>query len=587
MKKRSQIKEIYKWDLTDFCANDEEFYQKCEKLQKNMKNFEKYRGNLKDKETIYKFLKDSETYEQTLNEVIMYAACKNNTNLSDSKNNELYEHMSNLYDKFSENFSFVSIELHKLSNKLLDDIISDKKFKDYDKYFKDIKQDKKHMLPDEVEKFVSAMNFLDGYSKNLKFFEGVNLKFDDIKDSKGKFHKLDSSLYGKYMHSKDIELRKNCFIETHKKFGNNIDFLASNYISHVKATCFFAKQRKYSSAINAALEGEEVTKEVYDNLITSVRKNLHILFKFFKKKKEMLGLKTMYNFDTLATIEKKSSKTYTYDEGIELLKKALAPLGEEYVSLIQKAKDERWIDVYPNEGKRSGAYESGIYGKHPVVFTNFTGEFESVSTLAHELGHAMHTYFTNKNQPEPKSDYVIFLAEIASTTNEMLLNHYMIKNAKSKAEKDLYITTILEDAKSTIYRQVMFAEFEDKVHAMLEEGKPVTKDVLNNSYFSLNKDYHGKGVKLVKELQYEWARIPHFFNDFYVYKYAIGLLCAINFTSRILSGERGAIEDYFHFLSSGCKDTPIAILKEANCDVENENTFNSSFKYLEKLVKEL
>ena len=587
MKKRNAISNEYKWDLTQLCQNDEDFYEKCKTIEKSMGKFEKYKGKLNNKKIIWNYLKESEAFDNLLNEVALYAHCRNDEDLSNETSNKLVAKFSLLYEKICELFAFVSIELHKLSDELLDDIILDKKFKDYDKMFKDIKKHKKHQLDDEVEKFISSMNFLDGYSENMEKFTDVNLKFDDIKDSKGKSHKLDSSLYGVYIANKDRELRKNAIIETHKKYGENIDFLASNYISSVKQDCFFAKQRKYSSAFEASMENEGVNYAVYKSLIKAVRNNLPLLFKYFDKKQKLLGLKNFYNYDASAPISQKFDKKYSFEQAIDIIKKALAPLGVEYGDLIDKAVKEKWIDVFPNEGKRSGAYSTCIFGKNPYVLTNYTDRYEDMSTLAHELGHAMHSYFSNKNQPEPKASYEIFVAEIASTTNEMLLVSYMLENAKTKQEKQEFANLVFSNAKSTIFRQAMFAEFEEKIHNMQEQEIPLTKSDLNNVYYDLNKIYYGKKVKLVKEIQYEWARIPHFFTPFYVYKYAVGLLCAYNFTRRILNKENGAVEDYLKFLSSGGKDTPIQILKEAHCDVEDPNTFEKGFGYLKNMFQYL
>ena len=585
MKKRRQIDEKYKWDLTQLCKDEDDFYKKCKKVENNIKNFDKYRGKLNSKKTILSYLEESKEFDKPYMEVMLYATRKRDEDLTDEKANNMVEKINFLGEKISENFSFVSIELHKLSDEMLDDIIKDKDFSEYDKMFKDIKKSKKHMLPDEVEKFISGMNFLDGYDENMGKFTDVDLKFEDILDSHGKKHKLNCATYSNYLSSADRELRKNAFIKTHKRFGEFIDFLSSNYASQVKTDCFFAKRRKYPSALDAAFEDEGVSRKVYESLIASVHDALPLLFKYFEKKRSILGLKDLYNYDANAPITQKGEKRYSYEKGMELVKEGLSPLGEEYISLLDRAQNERWIDVFPNEGKRSGAYSIGIYGKTPYVLTNFDGKYQDVSTLAHELGHAMHTYFSNKNQKEAKADYEIFVAEIASLTNEMLLAMFMIENGKTKEEKREYANMVWGMAKSTIFRQAMFAEFEEKVHDAQEKEVPLTKQFLSKTYFDLNKTYFGKKVKLAKEVQYEWARIPHFFSAFYVYKYALGMLCACNFVQRILSKEKGALEDYMHFLSSGGKDTPLNILKEAHCDVEDKKTFEKGFEFLKEIFK--
>ncbi len=587
MKKRKEIQEKYKWDLSEFCKDDNDFKEKCAFLEKELEKLVKFKGKLNNKKDIFAYLEESKTFDRVMSEVFLFAVATLDEDLANRKANEMKEKISFLAQNFDEKLAFASIELENLPNKLLDEMISDKKFKEYDKMFKDIKSAKKHKLDPKVEEFLSGINFLGTFSSNMKKFTDVNLKFDDIKDSRGKSHKLDSSVYGLYLRDKDRELRKNCMIETHKKFGENIDFLANNYLGSVKADCFFARKRKYSSALEEALDSEDVTKAVYENVIKEVRKNLPILFKYFEIKRQKLGLKDFYNYDAAAPLFPSHTLKYSYDEAINIIKEAVAPLGDEYVSLIQRAYDERWIDVYPNENKRSGAYENSTYPHRPIVLTNFNGTYDSVSTLAHELGHAMHSYFAYKTQPQAKADYTIFLAEIASTTNEMLLVHDLMNKTSDKKKRSEFANIIFDNAKSTIFRQAMFAEFEENVHSMIEKGEPVTKDTLNELYLDLNKTYYGKKVKLVKEIQYEWARIPHFFTSFYVYKYAVGLLCAMYFTNTILKGEKDAVKKYIGFLSSGGKDTPINILKEAGCDVENPKTFEESFAYLKTLLKEL
>ncbi len=582
MKKRSQISSNYKWDIDCLCKDEKTFEQQLNKISKIIPEFKKFEGKLDNKDTIWEYLSFSEKFDKIFEPIILYIYLKRDEQLDNEKSNFLYQKVQNLNQKLSMIVSPLSNQIHKLPDQLIDSIITDKKFKDYKRMFESIKKDKPHILSDDQENLLSGMNFF-GYSSVMRNLSDVDFKFDDIADSKGKKHKFDQSQYGVYVRSKDRELRKNAFACLNGKYGQYINTFASNYINKVKFDCYFAKIRKYSSALNEALFDEEIDRKVYDTLIDKVHKNLPVLFRYFNLKKKILNIKDFYIYDHMAALPQAKSKKYTYNEAIDLLKKALSPLGEEYVSLLQKAKDERWIDVMPNENKRSGAYENAIYDYHPFVLCNFVEDIDSIFTLAHELGHAMHSYFSNKAQSRPLSAYTIFLAEIASTTNEMLLLNYLLKNAKGSERFSLY-NKLFEDVKSTIFRQTMFAEFEADIHKMHEEDKPLTKDVLCNHYFDLNKKYFGK-VKLIKEIAFEWARIPHFFTEFYVYKYATGLICAINFAQRILNNEKGALEDYYRFLSAGCSDTPTNILKKSNCDLESGEAYNVAFKYLENMMK--
>lgn len=585
MKTRNQINDNFKWDLSPLCSSDEDFYKGLEKVNGYIKKFKNFENKLNNKETILKFFKLDEEFDDLIEPLYMYVHLKHDEILSDRKRNEMSEKISHILSELSVETSFVTTELHELPDEIIDDILQDRRFKDYDRMFENIKKEKIHMLSKEEEKLLAGMNFLGGFSSNMRNLSDVDITFEKVKDSKGKDLELNHSNYSVYLRSKDRELRKNTMTVLNGTYGKFINTLANNYINEVKQNCYFAKVRKYKSALDEALQDEEVSKKVYDTLIQSVNKNLDVLFDYFKLKKKILGLDNFYIYDCMAEIDKNKGKKYSYDQAIEIIMEAVAPLGSEYVNLIKQAKDNRWIDVYPNKDKRSGAYESGIYGYHPYVLTNFEGDLDSVFTLAHELGHAMHTHFSNNNQPRTKASYTIFLAEIASTTNEILLINYFLKRSNSKNEKLYLLNKLFDEVKGTIFRQTMFAEFEEHVHSSYEKAEALTKDGLCEYYYNLNKKYFGS-VKLIKEIQYEWARIPHFFTAFYVYKYATGMICAITFVNKILEKGEEAVRDYYKFLTAGASDTPINILKKANCNLEDEKTFDECFAYLKNLIKE-
>ncbi len=585
MKNREEIDIKYTWDLSQLCNNSDEFYQKIEKINEYLPKFKEFEGKLNNKSDILKYLKLEKEFSNFVEPLQTYTFLKLSEKLSDNKNQELSERLSFILNNFEVETSFATSELEKLPISTLDQFIKDEDFKDYDRFFETIKKDKKHSLSKAEEKLLSGMDFLSGFSTNRDMLSDVDIKFGKVKDSKGKTFELNHSSYSTLMRSQDRKLRKQAFIKMNGTFGKYINTFANNYINEVKLDCYFAKVRKYKSALERELKSEEIDKEVYEMLKKQVNNNLSILFDYFDIKKQILGLKTMYVYDCMADVGKSSQKKYSYDEAIELIKKAVSPLGEEYVNLIDKAKNERWIDVYPNKDKSSGAYEINVYGVHPYVMTNFEGDLDSVFTLIHELGHAMHSYFSDKNQPYSKAAYPIFLAEIASTTNEMLLINYLLKNTKNKEEKVALYNKLFDEVKGTIYRQTMFSEFEERVHSIYESGQSLTKDTLNGLYYVLNKKYFGS-TRLVEEVRYEWARIPHFFRSFYVYKYATGLICAINFVNKILSNDENAIENYFKFLSAGNSKNPIKTLQNSHCDLKNKETFESCFNYLKHMLNE-
>lgn len=583
--KRNLVPAKYKWDLSAYAKDEDDFLKRTKALQKYAELFKSFEGKLADEKMLLKLLNLTSEYSKEVSLLGNYAQRKLDENLADSKASENVNLLSKICSDNSIASSFITPEISQFSDEKLQSLMQNRKFKAHRLYFRDILRDRPHILPKNEEKLLSGMGeFLGGFSENHDNFSDADLKFKDVLDGSGKAHKFTQDKYSLYMHSKDRVLRANAFAEQNGAYGRFINFLSSNYLSDVKADCYFSKIHNYSSALEAAVLSEEASIDVYNNLIACVHKNLPTLYAYFDAKRSLLGYKDFYIYDQFASVSKVKEQKYSYDDAIKLIKKAVAPLGKEYVALIDKAKKEKWIDLMPNDGKAGGAYSASAYGANPVVLTNFTGDYNSVSTLAHELGHAMHSYFSETHQIFEESGYVIFVAEVASTVNEMLLRLMMLKNASTQNEKRSIIDGIFTDVKSTIFRQTMFAEFEEWVHAEYEKGNPLSKDRLCEKYYDLNKLYFGKRVKLTKETQYEWARIPHFYRSFYVYKYATGLISALNIVSRILNGEEGAVEKYLNFLKSGCTSDPITLLKNAGCDLEKQSTFDEVFDFLKTLL---
>lgn len=586
MKLRKQIEDRYKWNLEEYCKSKEDFYTRLKKCEQKKSEIAEYEGKLADEGVLLDYLLFDSKLGEELNQLGVYAYMLFSQDVRDITANEMQEEFERVATELSIADSFAIVEMSAFSDKKLESLMNNKKFADYKCSFYSILRHKKHVLSKKEEKLLSGMSFLGGFSDNFSKFSDGDLKFNKIKDSKGKFYNVDYSKYSQYLESKDRELRKNVYKEINGAFGRYINFITNNYLSDVKADCYFAKVRGYKSALSSSIYGEESSEKVYMALVDSVNDNVKILQNYMQIKKKLLGQKDIAIYDFSAPVIKKKSKKYSYDDSIELIKKAVAPLGEEYVSLIQRAKDEKWIDVMPNEGKYTGAYCIHAYEVTPRVLTNFTNDLSSVFTLAHELGHAMHSYYSSKNQPQPTSDYVIFVAEVASITNEMLLLKYLLNETKNKEEKIVLLDKLFNEVKSTIFRQTMFAEFEEKVYSMYEKGEALSKEKLCDLYLELNKKQFGKKVKMVDEVKYEWARIPHFYTSFYVYKYATGMISALNLAEKLFKGECGAREKYLDFLSAGSSDTPINILKKAGCDLEEMSTFENVFEELKNYLKE-
>lgn len=394
---------------------------------------------------------------------------------------------------------------------------------------------------------------------------------------------MSNSLAMTYLQSPDGVLRENAYKELQQAHGRFNNFLTSNYLGSVRKDAFYAKARKFNSSLEGALFYEEVGQNVYDNLIKNVEENLNLNQKYFEIKKNLFGLK-QFKLSDLFYFPLKLKTKYSFDLSFEIVCSALAILGEDYVDYIKFMAENRMIDVFPTENKTSGAYETMATKKTPRVLLNFMGTFNDISTLAHELGHAMHSVYSNKHQSPVNSGYTIFLAEIASTVNEILLNDYMLKNAKNNVEKMYFINQFLSECYSTIFRQTMFANFEEKIHSKVEKNDDLSTEILNSIYLELVKKYFGKKVKIFEEVKYEWSRIPHFYNEFYVYKYATGFISAINIVKNITSGKI-SVDDYKKFLSSGCTDAPTELLKIVKVNFDTEEPFKTAFEYIEGKLK--
>ncbi len=587
MKNRSEIEEKFKWDLTKFCKSDEDFYSLLQKLEGESKKFAKYEGRLRDDDVLLEFLNFKCKILEEAGKTC-YAFLRQCEDRANRVANDMMEKRAIVLTKLDEAITPLENEIDRFPLARLQALHKNPKFGLYQRYFEATIRHRKHALSKKEELLLAKIGqAMGGSEETFDKLSDVDFTFEPILDAKGKRHEFNQSNYSLYVESKDRTLRENAFKAINEKRGQFINTLASTYISSVKEDCVMAKIRKYKSALDCAITCEEASEDVYNLLIKKVRENVGILHEFFAIKGKMLGLKDFSVFDTFAPVTKGiTEKKYTFDEAIELVKAATAPLGKEYLSLIDRAKNERWIDVYPNKNKYSGAFSSGTEGKEmtPVVLLNFEGNLESVFTLAHELGHAMHSYFSNKNQPIQTADYVIFVAEVASTVNEQLLLNYLLSKAKSDKEKIYLYDYFLRSVRSTIFRQTMFAEFEQFAHETYEKELPLSAELLCDEYEKLNNFYHGDGVKQIPQMRFEWARIPHFYDSFYVYKYATGLISAINICQNILN-EPNFAKKYLEFLSSGCKKDPISLLKIANCDLTQEKTFDDVFAICREFLK--
>lgn len=586
MKSRKDIAAHYKWDLTHIFKTDQEFEDELTKIKSEINKLAKFKGKLNDKKELLKYFNLSNQLSKKMEMLGGYVYLKHSEDLSNGKYTKMLNDVSNVENTASVLLAFVEPELASMPEEYLSALLNDKAFKDYHLSLQDFLRNKKHVLTESEEVIMSKVgNFSDDFSEVFDNIDALDVKFNDIKVG-NKSYKLDNSNYRLFLESKNRELRKQAFINLHQGYMSLANTIATNYIGSVKSDVCFSDVYKFDSTLNMSLNGNNIDKQVYYNLIKNVEKHLPILHEYYRLKKKILKLNTMEYYDTYVSLSNYDKK-YSYSQGQEILLNALQPLGQDYIELLKKSFTGGWIDVYPNKGKATGAYCLGIYNVHPYVMLNTVNNLDSVFTLAHELGHAMHSYYSSTSLPYCLSHYPIFLAEIASTTNEVLLLKYLYNNASTKSEKLYYLDKYLSMFKSTLFRQTMFSEFEDFAHKQIENKISLNKDVLCDFYASLNKKYHGKSVKHCKEISYEWLRIPHFYNSYYVYKYATGITSAIVLASNILNNKENALEKYKEFLCSGGKDYPTQILKKAGVDLTKDDAYNIAFAEMKWAITEL
>ncbi len=585
MKKREEIEVKYKWNFADYYANDEKWQNAYEKTQTQIAKLKSFNNKLTNEENILKFLKLDEKCSMELESLYIYANCKRDVDVSNNISQAMVNKVDNLVTQYAVAVSFAMPQLSQLDVEFLTKLLNNDKFADFSKTLKGLIRKKSHIIDESSEKLLSMMtSFSDNFSQNHTNFMDGDLKYRKVKDSKGQLHTMSNSMASIYLNSPDRVLRMNAYKELKGALERYNNFLTSNYLGEVKKEVFFAKARKYENSLECALYNDEIPVSVYHNLILNVEKNLPLEHKYFDIKKRHLGLDDFALCDVYyspTTFEKK----YSYAEAVDIVCKALSLLGEDYVAHIKHIIQNNMIDVYPSENKVFGGYQTMATKKTPRILLNYTDEYEDVSTLAHELGHAMHSVYSDSTQSATNSKYPIFLAEIASTVNELLLNDYMIAHSKTKDEKLLYISEALSNFHSTIFRQTMFADFEMQIHNKVEKNEELSSAVLNETYLNLVKKYFGKNVNILPEVQYEWSGIPHFYNDFYVYQYATGKISAINIVENLKTGKI-SVQDYKNFLSSGGTQPPIELLKTIKVDLNQEEAFDVAFDYLKTKLKE-
>ena len=587
---REEIDSKYKWDLSSMFPSDEAFEAGLEELKAYCPKLLAFKGKISTSaQALLEYLQLEDQMNLLLYKIINYAERKSDEDTRVAKYQAYVANATSAYTQVGEATSWFAAELLAIPAESVEKFYAEvPALEFYRRKLNKILNQREHTLSAEEEALLARAEELAVQPTNIfSMFDDADLTFDDAVDSEGKTHKLTSGSFVPLLMNADRVLRESAFKQLYSRFGEFRNTSAAILTSQVKNLQFFSSSRKYASSLEAALAENEIPVEVYNNLIDAVHQNFPAFYKYVDLRKRVMGLDELHFWDVYTPLVDDVDMKFTYEEACDLIVKALAPMGEEYVNLVKKGLESRWVDVYETPGKRSGAYSAGGKGMNPVMLLNFQGGLDDVYTLIHEMGHSLHTYFSSHNQEITYSDYSIFVAEVASTCNEALLSHYLLEHETNPARHAYILNHFLEGFRGTIYRQCMFAEFERDISQMNADGVALNAEVLSERYGKLCAEYFGPGIELDEEIKLEWSRIPHFYYNFYVYQYCIGFSAAIALSQRILSEGEPAVKDYIGYLSGGCSKTPIELLRGAGVDMATPDPVNAALKYFGELVDQL
>lgn len=591
---RTEIEPQYKWHLNDIYESDELWQQDFDKLKASLTPMEKFTGQLSNSsQDLLHCLKRRDEMGIISGKLYAFARMHRDENTTDAKFQAMTGKVESLLAETGAATAFIEPEILAIPDAtLLKFRQQEQGLQEYSFYFDNLNRQKKHVLSPAEEIILSRASEVTQASENtFNMLAHADIEFPEIIDETGQRIQLSEGRYSLFIRSSNRDVRKQAFTTLFATYNKYRNTFASTLSGNVKKNIFFAKTRKYNSALESTLEGDNVPTEVYDNLITAVHNNLTPLHRYVSLKKKLLNLDEIHMYDLYTPLVENVTLSLPYEEGLELVQKGLKPLGSEYTDLLNKGLTSGWIDVYENKGKQTGAYSWGNYGTHPFVLLNYNNRYDAVSTLAHEMGHALHSYYSQQHQPYVTSSYTTFCAEVASTTNEILLLEYMLSNTTDKKIKLYLINQYLEQVRGTVYRQTMFAEFEKLLYEKAEAKETITADMLDALWHELNVKYYGPDIIVDQEIDVEWARIPHFYMDFYVYQYVTGYSAATTLAEKILSEGPPAQERYLSFLKSGGSDYSISLLKAAGVDMSSSQPieitltkFSTMLDEMEKLV---
>lgn len=583
------MEEKLNWNLKEIFENEESFEKAVNQLYSYLEEIKKSKGKLNENvDEIAKCYKNLEKALELHEKLYAYAMLKYHQDMSNQESIKLYKRLENITTEFSEVESFISPEVSKISDDRLEEYLKDDRIKEYEKTIRDIMKEKKHILTEEVEEVLAKYSEIFSTAENAyDIFTNTEFEFEDITVDNGKKMKMGTAMFSKYLMDKSENVRKQAFESMYNLYKKHINTITELYLSRVKQRVISSKLRHYESSLDAATNNDDSNVQVYETLLKEVNKNLYLNHEYLELKAKLLGKDKLHMYDVYVNTLDVEERSIEYSEAKQIVLDALSPMGEEYTSVLKHAFEHQWLDVYTKDNKMSGAYSMGVYSVHPFVLLNYINSSRDVSTIAHELGHSMHSYYASKNQNVINANYTIMVAEVASTVNEIILANYLINKEKDKTRKAALINEQLDMIRATLIRQAMFAEFEKDIHSKIEAGESLTSDNLNEVYYELVKKYFGDACIVDDEIKYEWARIPHFYSCFYVYKYSTGITSAIVIASKILSGEEGYVQRYINMLSQGGSKDSLSLLKSVDVDLEKPETYEEAFKYFAKNLNEL
>lgn len=587
---RDQIPARYRWDLSSMYPDDEAFLKALEEAKRFPEQLSAFAGTIaKAPERLLAFLKLDDEVGVVLGKLVNYSQRKSDEDTRDSTYQDYASQVMTLYTAVAGAESWFASELLGMDEAEMERFYAEEPGLElYCRALDRVFAQRAHTLSPAEEKLLAAASDMASQPENIySLLADADLRFEDAVDCQGKAHPVTHGSYLPLMMSSDRTLRKSAFDSLYRTYGSFRNTCAATLAAQMKQQKFFADARRYPTTLDWALDRNEVPATVYANLIEAVRRNLPALYRYVGLRKQLLGVDELHFYDLYVPVVKNVDLRFTYEEACDLILKALEPLGSDYLSIVRNALASRWVDVYETPGKRSGAYSAGGYGMHPVICMSFQGTLDDVFTLIHEMGHSVHTYLSCRNQPPVYSDYVIFVAEVASTCNEALLTQYLLARMSDPAERAYVLNHFLEQFRGTIYRQCMFAEFELDVNRMCAEGRGITADALCNLYLELNRDYYGPDMTMDDAIALEWARIPHFYYEYYVYQYATGFAAACALSQRILDEGEPAVRDYLGFLKSGSSKPPIDLLRGAGVDMASPEPVDRALQWFGRLVEDL